>query len=196
MMQFSFSRKEIRDIIYSTLAIGFIFSYGREFSFITWLLISAIVAISFIPHELAHKYVANKYNCFAEYQMWKSGLIVALVMTVFLGFAFIAPGAVVIYPITQDRYGIRPVNLTSKQNAIISAAGPLTNLLIALFFLPLAGMNPFFKAIVSINTMLALFNMIPFPPFDGSKIVWYNILMWAALVAVGLVIYFTAGVSI
>jgi len=196
MMQFSFSKKEIKDIIISTLAIGFIFAYGSQFSVTTWLLLSVIVAISFIPHELAHKYIANKYNCFAEYQMWKMGLIVALIMTVFLGFAFIAPGAVVIYPITQDRYGVRPVNLTSKQNAIISAAGPMTNLLIALFFLPLAGMNPFFKAIVSINTILALFNMIPVPPFDGSKIVWYNILMWAALVAVGLGLYFLAGISI
>lgn len=195
-MQFSFSRREIKDIIYSTLAIGFIFAYGPQFSIVTWLLISLIVAISFIPHELAHKYVANKYNCFAQYQMWKSGLIIALIMTVFLGFAFIAPGAVVIYPITQDRYGIRPVNLTSKQNAIISAAGPLTNLLIALFFLPLAGMNPFFKAIVSINIVLALFNMIPFPPFDGSKIVWYSIFMWAALVAVGLVLFFVTGAAI
>jgi Zn-dependent protease len=188
MIQFSFSKKEIKDIIYSTLAIGFVFAWGNNFTILKFIIMSIIVALSFIPHELAHKYVATKYNCFAEYQMWKIGLIIAIVMVVVLGFTFIAPGAVVIYSSYHDRYGMRHVNLTSKQNAFISAAGPATNLLVALLFLPLAGINAIFYTIVYINSFLALFNLLPIPPLDGSKIIWYNILLWAAMIGVGLLL--------
>ncbi len=183
-MNLSFSEKEIKDIVYSTLAIGFIFAYGSEFSISLFLIMSLIVALSFIPHELAHKFVAVKYGCFAQYQMWKSGLILALFMTVFLGIVFIAPGAVVIYPVVHSGAGIRRISLTARQNALISAAGPAMNILIAFLFLPLAGQNEFFSMIVWINGFLALFNLLPFPPLDGSKIIWYNFLMWGAMIGV------------
>ncbi len=184
-MNISFSQKEIKDIVCSTLAIGFIFTYSSGFSISLFLMMSLVVALSFIPHELAHKFVAVKYGCFAQYQMWKSGLILALFMTVFLGFVIIAPGAVVIYPVVRTGAGIRQISLTARQNALISAAGPAMNIMIALLFLPLASQNVFFSTIVWINSFLAVFNLLPFPPLDGSKIIWYNFLMWGAMIGVG-----------
>lgn len=190
MVYFSFSQREARDIVYSTVVIGFIFAYGGlfsvPFSIQSFIMMTVVVALSFIPHELAHKYVAIKYGCFAQYQMWKSGLIIALFMTVFLGFVIIAPGAVVIYSAYRDRYGIKQVSLTPKQNALISAAGPLMNIFVALLFLPLAGQMLLFTIIVKINSFLALFNLLPIPPLDGSKIIWYNFLMWGVMAGVSL----------
>ena len=185
-MKFSFSGQEVKELAISAAALGFIFSIGSHIQLAHTMMITAIISLSFIPHELAHKYVAMKYGCFARYQMWKSGLMFALVLAIVTGgkFVFAAPGAVMIYTAFRDGNGVRQVGLTAKQNAFISAAGPLTNIMIALLFLPIAGQNVFFSTVVYINSFLALFNLLPFPPLDGSKIIWYNFLMWGVMAGV------------
>ncbi len=79
-----------------------------------------------------------------------------------------------------------PYNPYNLQNAkwgesIVAAAGPLANLLLAFIFAgiiklaPVLGLSASFvemtSYIVFINILLALFNSIPFPPLDGSKII-------------------------
>lgn len=76
-----------------------------------------------------------------------------------------------------------PYNLRSPKwgEAMVAAAGPATNILIALIFGVLIrlgdtlGLSSSFldlaSYIVYINILLAFFNMIPFPPLDGSKII-------------------------
>lgn len=70
--------------------------------------------------------------------------------------------------------------------ALIGAAGPLSNIFIAVIFgilLRLAGpaveLNPnlaplilFFNVIIFINLLLAVFNLVPIPPLDGSKLLF------------------------
>ena len=187
-MNFSFSRQEVKELAISAVALGFIFSIGYGLDPLRIAMITAIISVSFIPHELAHKYLAMKYGCFARYQMWKSGLIFALFLAIVTGggFVFAAPGAVVIYTAFRDGHGVRQVSLTAKQNAFISAAGPAMNIMIALLFLPIAGQNVFFSTVVYINSFLALFNLLPFPPLDGSKIIWYNFLLWGVMAGVSL----------
>ncbi len=67
--------------------------------------------------------------------------------------------------------------------ALVALAGPLTNIFIAIFFgailrisylfsnLP-ASLNMFLMLIIWINLLLAVFNSIPIPPLDGSKILF------------------------
>jgi len=74
-MKFSFSRQEVKELAISAVALGFIFSIGYGLDPLRIAMITAIISVSFIPHELAHKYLAMKYGCFARYQMWKSGLV-------------------------------------------------------------------------------------------------------------------------
>lgn len=76
-----------------------------------------------------------------------------------------------------------PYNLSNQKwgESIVAAAGPLTNLLLAFIFAglirlaPELGLSATFVEmtgyIVFINILLAVFNAIPLPPLDGSKII-------------------------
>ncbi len=80
-----------------------------------------------------------------------------------------------------------PYNLKDPQKGggLIALAGPLSNMLIAIVFglcmrflstatvLPLEQTNSLlgmFGLIVAMNVLLALFNLVPIPPIDGSKV--------------------------
>jgi Zn-dependent protease len=76
-----------------------------------------------------------------------------------------------------------PYNLKNRRwgEAIVALAGPASNLLIAVIFglVVRFGLNTFDVAflqltsiVVYINIGLAIFNLIPIPPLDGSKILF------------------------
>jgi Zn-dependent protease len=124
------------------------------------------VGVGVLLHELAHKLSANYFKANSEFKsdtkMLLGGLFIA-----FLGFVFVIPGAVHL-----KGY------LTRAQSGIISLAGPLTNLLLALLFIPFLYLNGLFFIVgyfgFFINSFLGLFNMIPFGPFDGAKVYVWN----------------------
>ena len=181
--------KEAKELMISWLTISVAFSYfGSQFfnlgKFLYVFPMSLVaVGTGFIFHELAHRAVAKHYGCYAEYRMWKMGLIFALVLPVVTAGAlfFAAPGAVYIY----GEY------IRRKENAMISLAGPLMNIIIGIIFfaaaisMPAVGTTPYIMEIVGrvamLNLWFAFFNLIPIPPLDGSKVIQYNTVLWAAL---------------
>lgn len=131
------------------------------------------VSTAFLMHELAHKRVAQRFGCFAEYRMSPIGLVLGL-FTSLVGFIFALPGAVMISG-----------RITRRENGIISLAGPLTNIVVgavclAFAFLLAPGTLVWavFAIIAQIALILAVFNMLPVPPLDGSKVALWNILVY------------------
>ena len=193
--------REIRDILISAIALAFVFSYSgwSQIDNILSVFPYAVLAVSvgFVLHELAHRYFARKYECRAEYKMWKQGLLLAVAITLLTDgrFVFAAPGAVMIYP-RVDLWG-NVKELSSRRFGIISIAGPLTNLALAgaFFAASLLWPSQILLMGMQINIWLGLFNMIPFPPLDGSKVFSWSKMIWIAFFAVFAVLFlFTSGI--
>jgi len=163
------------------LSGGYTGIYGSGFIFI--LIISFLsVGTAFIFHELAHRKLARDYGCWAEFRMWRWGLMLALLLSsIPPGIVFAAPGAVMIRG-----------NITRKQNGKISAAGPATNWLIGTVFLAvgyissisgLAVLSYVLAFVAYVNLFLGGFNLLPIGPLDGSKIFGWSIKSYVLLVA-------------
>ena len=199
---FRFTKKEIRDLIISfiVIALGFTILYSNgDYSHIglVFPVVMIGVGLGFIFHELGHKFVAMHYGYYAEYELWPTGLIIALVSS-FFGFIFAAPGAVVIYSQGMEK----------KTNGIISIAGPIVNIILGLiFFLILGSLGDFVYteagAIVylicvlgtRINFFLVAFNLLPIPPLDGSKVLSWSVPIWLVTFAIAaLLVLFFGGI--
>jgi len=191
---------ELFDLLLSLAALAFAFSIiigesgvpGAEIFFI-----SAVgVGSGFLLHEMAHKFVAQRYGYRAEYRANRMGLVFLIAMA-FMGFIFAAPGAVVIRkdpynPIGSHRSeGVSSFEgmdmMAGREELWISLAGPMTNILLTLLFFSLikGGIvtDGLLMGVVSfgffINLILAGFNMIPAGPLDGVKIFRGSRLVWA-----------------
>ena len=200
---FRFTGKEIRDLIISfiVIALGFTILYSNgDYSHVTLIFPIVMIGVGagFIFHELGHKFVAMHYGYYAEYELWPTGLLIALASS-FFGFIFAAPGAVVIYSQGMDE----------KTNGLISIAGPLVNIALGLiFFLILGSLGNYVYtetgAIVQlicvlgtrINFFLAAFNLLPIPPLDGSKVMSWSVPIWLISFAVVAILVLVFGVFI
>ena len=189
--------KELKDLLISAMvlavAFGIAFAGGlRAFlDFRTlgiYILISLVaVSLGFVLHEIGHRYMARRFGFFAEYKMWRVGLLIALAGSLF-GFIFAAPGAVNIYP-RQEGYST--VMTTSEKTGIISITGPAMNFILAIIFLVLNFIYPhlLFSLGARVNTWLAVFNLLPFGPLDGMKIYRWSWKIWLSAFIIGIVLF-------
>jgi len=193
-----FSKREIKDLLIAGLVISLAFAillsggYMAIISFNSIILIAFLIAfftagIGFLLHELMHKYIAQNYGFRAEFKAYYPGLWIALLFSLF-GFILAAPGAVFIQGL-----------ITKERNGKISLAGPATNIVLALIFLILlifitenSLLKAFFSYGLSINSILALFNMLPIMPFDGAKIIAWNKKIYAITIVSALILFITS----
>lgn len=184
------SPTEIRDILVAIgiLTIAFSIVLISSEDLVTNLAYAFVIVVAgFFVHEMAHKMVARRYGCWAEFRADFRMLGLALLMS-FFGFLFAAPGAVMIAG-----------RITPSQNGKISIAGPASNILVAALCLPFWAMElegvPDFVAtgtygLTFLCGFLALFNLLPIPAFDGVKVwAWNKLVYIAALLAAGLIVY-------
>lgn len=187
----TFSAPERTDLVKSWLVVSVVFAIafgglGFNQQFLTAIIIAAVTAgIGFLLHELAHKYAANYFGCSSEYRAHNTMLIFALLIALVFQAVFIAPGAVFVRGVQSKR-----------ENGIISAAGPATNIVLAFLFLAAFILMPdgiwgtVFMFGILINSWLALFNMIPILPFDGRKVWVWNKPIYITMAAVSVLLVF------
>ena len=189
---FKFTSSEVRDLIIAFIVISLCFAIanaGRNMNAILTILPYIMVGVGtgFILHELGHKLVSMKYGYWAEFKLWPQGLIFALI-TSFFGFVFAAPGAVYTYA----------NHMTDEINGKISIAGPVVNIILALIFLAI-GIAVYRSAFTSqtaviiftvclvgysVNSFLAVFNLLPIGNLDGSKVLRWNVGIWIVTIAI------------
>lgn len=160
--------------------------FDMGFDFIAILIVFVIILFSMVLHEMAHAYTAFflgdttakeegrlSVNPLKHIDLFLS-IIIPLLLFILGGPIF---GGAKPVPITQrklkgDEWGM----------ALVAFAGPFTNFLIA-FLGFLIGyysglidsggyIELFFKQLVLANLGFMIFNLIPIPPLDGSRILY------------------------
>ncbi len=142
-----------------------------------------VLIVAFTIHELAHAVTADRLGDPTPRRMGRITLNpiahldpIGSIMLLISGFGWAKPVMV------------QPLNLKGNPRtsmAIVAAAGPISNLVMAIIFaipvrLGLVGlaqaeglfptMDALFFEFIWINLILMFFNLIPVPPLDGSKI--------------------------
>lgn len=158
---------------------------GLDWSVLTNLLLSVVPALICITlHELAHGYVAFRLGDDTAKRAGRLTLnplrhidIMGLLMMIVFKFGWAKPVPVNMWKFKNPKKGM----------AITAAAGPIANLLIALVFLFLYGflfallhrpgrsLNWLLEMLyitAYLSVALAIFNIIPIPPLDGSKVLF------------------------
>lgn len=177
-------------IVMAIMLISGIASYISDVNNLLSLLLSIpgiLIAITF--HEFAHAYAADKLGDDTPRNQGRLTLNplghldpIGTVMLLFAGFGWGKP--VEVNPRNYDRRFSM-----DKADSIVSIAGPLMNFFLAIVLTiiyclvyKVAGVTFLYSQIgtiimlminiaISINVGLGIFNLIPLPPLDGSKVI-------------------------
>ncbi|MFH1638559.1 MAG: hypothetical protein ABIB71_09095 [Candidatus Woesearchaeota archaeon] len=173
---------EILGMLAITAGVGYVFSgfiqkprttieqlYMRHgFNWEDFKFAAMIAAPAVILHELGHKFVSIALGFPAVLKVFWMGLGIGIVLKIFHApFLILAPAYVQISSATPG-----------LQTALIAFAGPFVNLVLWLgssLYLKKARRLSQTKAVAlllsaRINKLLFIFNLIPLPPLDGSKV--------------------------
>ncbi len=180
-----------RKILYIVLAIFIIINVSQLLSdtnaLLSLLLTLPAVLIAITFHEFAHAFAADKLGDDTARRQGRLNLNplshidpIGMIMLIFAGFGWGKP--VEIDPRNFNRNIKMPV-----AEAIVAVAGPIMNFILAIIFgviyVSVMKFAPMFiftqvggiviillRVCISINIGLGIFNLIPLPPLDGSKI--------------------------
>jgi Zn-dependent protease len=151
----------------------------NNMDFISIVISLVILLFSAIIHEVAHGYVAERLGDPTARLMGRITLDprkhIDPMMSIALPLLLLISGSPVIFgaakPVPVDPFNLRDGR---KDMALVSLAGPLINIVIAILSSLIIHIFPsssfLLLNIIYLNLLLGIFNLIPIPPLDGSKI--------------------------
>ncbi len=179
------SAAEGKDLALATFSVFLVF-----LSYFNWPLrplplvyLLALTLLTYLTHELAHKLLATYYGYPARFVLSREGFLATLVTALLpIPIKVVAPGTVVVEGVLS-RYKL----------GVIALAGPLTNVAIALLARFAAYAVPPFShylyGVADVSAWIALFNLIPLPTFDGSKVIRWSAAAWLSIVIAALALW-------
>ncbi len=158
---------------------------------VTVIAVTALVVVSITSHEAAHGFMADYLGDPTARERGRLTLNpiphIDLFFTILLPLVLILSGSSFIFggakPVPVDVSRLRHPR---RDWALVGAAGPGLNVLIALGLTavlavatrlgladPSSSLTAILAAGIFLNALLAVFNLIPIPPLDGSRVVQY-----------------------
>lgn len=183
----------------------------------SFLLLAPILLFSMVAHEYAHGYAAYKQGDMTAYQLgrltWNPVKHIDPFMTIILPTVLYFLGGAIFGGAKPVPVNPRNYRHYRRGDIIVSLAGIATNIAIALVIVPLVVLVGLLGASVPalvrplgvlqimlvqgifINLILAMFNLMPIPPLDGSHVFKYLLppawsLAYQRLASVGLLLLF------
>jgi len=190
MFNFMFDKKTIIIILAVILGLWLISAGTNGILNLLLTIPGVLIALTF--HEFAHAYAANKLGDETPRVQGRLNLNplshidpVGFIFLIVAGFGWGKP-------VQIDPRNFNGKHSISKAEAIVSAAGPIMNFILAFVFLIIyyilfavtdvisslsvqwqQVINIVISYTISINIGLGVFNLIPLPPLDGSKILMH-----------------------
>ena len=150
-----------------------------------------------VPHELAHRAAGRRLGCFARFALDERGFLITTFLN--LVFAVMSVFGILFGAVFFSGYTlISCVFGRSRSNdGLIALAGPLTNIALGVLGFMLMRLVPSFtvpwiilQETASLSVWVAFFNLLPFGPLDGRKVMEWNSAVWAVVFVVSLVLWF------
>lgn len=193
---FWFSKEELKSLAIVIVVFAFIFSF-REWGYETFDFFIGlgnffraiiIVALGLLIHEAGQRLAAIKVGFKTEVKVWWYGIIAALILC-FLSsgnLMFFAATGMWIHHMAAHRLGYFRYGPNVQAFGVIALMGPVANILAAtivkflqvnLHLIPLDSV--FAQKFFFFNWLFAVLNLLPIPPLDGSRLLFYSRLTYA-----------------